>query len=72
MMVYVVEVCGCKERGTLEFAGVFSSEVKADEWAQAQGWQDSIAGDGSFGEWRLDYYEVQEVELDPVVTEYLD
>lgn len=30
MKVYVVEVCGCKERGTLEFAAVFDSEEKAD------------------------------------------
>ena len=71
MKVYIVEVCGCKERGTLEFAAVFDSEEKADRWAQAQGWQDSIAGDGSFGEWRLDYYEVREVELSPVAMEYV-
>lgn len=62
MMVYIVEVCTCDEYGCMEFAGVFSTEQKAHEWAAANGLQCKDKGERYNA--RLDYYEVRVVEMD--------
>ena len=62
MKVYIVEVCTCDEYGCMEFAGVFSTEQKAHEWAAANDLQCEDRGKPYNA--RLDYYEVREEFID--------
>ena len=46
--------------GVMQYNKLFITEAAAHEWAKAQGLQNEEKG--SWGQFRLDYYKVQEIQ----------